>query len=182
MEAYVHGVSTRQVDDLVAALGVDTGISKSEVSRICAGLDEQVAAYDTDHCAFPYVFLDATYCKARLNGRVVSQAVVIATGVSADGRREVLGSRFGDSDSKAFWTEFLRGLRERGLAGVQLVTQRSPPRPDRRSRPGHGRRDLATLPGPLHAQRADPGTQGVLGDGRDHDSHRLRPAHRTPGP
>lgn len=124
MEAYVHGVSTRKVDDLVAALGVDTGISKSEVSRICAGLDEQVAAYDTrplDHCAFPYVFLDATYCKARLNGRVVSQAVVIATGVSADGRREVLGSRVGDSENKAFWTEFLRSLRERGLAGVQLV-------------------------------------------------------------
>ena len=124
MEAYVHGVSTRKVDDLVAALGVDTGISKSELSRICAGLDEQVTAYDTrplDHCPFPYVFLDATYCKARLNGRVVSQAVVIATGVSADGRREVLGSRVGDSESKAFWTEFLRGLRERGLAGVQLV-------------------------------------------------------------
>ncbi|MDQ3095069.1 MAG: IS256 family transposase, partial [Actinomycetota bacterium] len=124
MEAYVHGVSTRKVDDLVTALGVDTGISKSEVSRICAGLDEQVAAYDTrplDHCAFPYVFLDATYCKARLNGRVVSQAVVIATGVSADGRREVLGSRVGDSENKTFWTEFLRSLRERGLDGVQLV-------------------------------------------------------------
>jgi putative transposase len=124
MEAYVHGVSTRKVDDLVAALGVDTGISKSEVSRICAGLDEQVAAYDTrplDHCAFPYLFLDATYRKARLNGRVVSQAVVIATGVSADGRREVLGSRVGDSENKSFWTEFLRSLRERGLGGVQLV-------------------------------------------------------------
>lgn len=124
MEAYVHGVSTRKVDDLVAALGVDTGISKSEVSRICAGLDEQVAAYDTrplDHCAFPYVFLDATYCKARLNGRVVSQAVVIATGVSADGRREVLGSKVGDSENTVFWAGFLRDLRERGLGGVQLV-------------------------------------------------------------
>lgn len=124
MEAYVHGVSTRKVDDLVAALGVDTGISKSEVSRICAGLDEQVAAYDTrplDHCAFPYLFLDATYCKARLNGRVVSQAVVIATGVSADGRREVLGSKVGDSENTVFWTGFLRDLRDRGLHGVQLV-------------------------------------------------------------
>jgi putative transposase len=124
MESYVHGVSTRKVDDLVTALGVDTGISKSEVSRICAGLDEQVAAYDTrplDHTGFPYVFLDATYCKARVNGRVVSQAVVIATGVSADGRREVLGSSVGDSESKEFWTGFLRGLRERGLHGVQLV-------------------------------------------------------------
>jgi putative transposase len=124
MEAYVHGVSTRKVDDLVAALGVDTGISKSEVSRICAGLDEQVAAYDTrplDHTAFPYVFLDATYCKARVNGRVVSQAVVIATGVSADGRREVLGSKVGDSENTVFWTGFLRDLRDRGLHGVQLV-------------------------------------------------------------
>jgi putative transposase len=124
MEAYVHGTSTRKVDDLVAALGVDTGISKSEVSRICAGLDEQVAAYENrplGHTAFPYVFLDATYCKARVAGRVVSQAVVIATGVSADGRREVLGSAVGDSETKEFWTDFLRGLRERGLGGVQLV-------------------------------------------------------------
>ncbi len=124
MEAYVHGVSTRKVDDVVAALGVDTGISKSEVSRICARLDEQVAAYDTrplDHTAFPYVFLDATYCKARVNGRVVSQAVVIATGVTADGRREVLGSKVGDSENTVFWTGFLRDLRERGLGGVQLV-------------------------------------------------------------
>jgi len=124
MEAYVHGVSTRKVDDLVAALGVDTGISKSEVSRICAGLDEQVAAYDTrplDHTAFPYLYLDATYCKARINGRVVSQAVVIATGISADGRREVLGSKVGDSENTVFWTGFLRELRERGLGGVQLV-------------------------------------------------------------
>lgn len=124
MEAYVHGVSTRKVDDLVSALGVDTGISKSEVSRICAGLDEQVAAYDArplDHSAFPYLFLDATYCKARVAGRVVSQAVVIATGVSADGRREVLGSQVGDSETETFWTEFLRGLRDRGLHGVQLV-------------------------------------------------------------
>lgn len=124
MEAYVHGVSTRKVDDLVAALGVDTGISKSEVSRICAGLDDQVAAYDArplDHTAFPYVFVDATYCKARVAGRVVSQAVVIATGVSADGRREVLGSAVGDSETEVFWAEFLRGLRDRGLHGVQLV-------------------------------------------------------------
>lgn len=124
MEAYVHGVSTRKVDDLVAALGVESGISKSEVSRICAQLDADVAAWATrplDHVGFPYVFLDATYCKARINGRVVSQAVVIATGVSADGRREVLGSAVGDSETEDFWTDFLRGLRDRGLAGVQLV-------------------------------------------------------------
>ena len=131
MEAYVHGVSTRKVDDLVAALGVDTGISKSEVSRICADLDAEVEAFQSrplGHQGFPYVFLDATYCKARVGGdahgkgaRVVSQAVVIATGVSADGRREVLGSAVGDCETEVFWTEFLRGLRERGLGGVQLV-------------------------------------------------------------
>lgn len=124
MEAYVHGVSTREVDDVVEALGVDSGISKSEVSRICAQLDADVAAWATrplDHVTFPYVFLDATYCKARVGGRVVSQAVVIATGVSADGRREVLGSAVGDSETEDFWTDFLRGLRDRGLGGVQLV-------------------------------------------------------------
>jgi putative transposase len=123
MQAYVEGVSTRRVDDLVIAMG-GTGISKSEVSRICAQLDSEVALWRTrtlDHIAFPYVFLDATYCKVRLAGRVVSQAVVIATGVSADGRREVLGCATGDSETEAFWTEFLRDLRDRGLTGVQLV-------------------------------------------------------------
>ena len=100
MEAYLHGVSTREVDDLVRALGADTGISKSEVSRICADLDTEVAAFrdrSLAGTAFPYVFLDATYCKARVNRRVVAQAVVVATGVSADGRREVLGFAVGDS-------------------------------------------------------------------------------------
>jgi len=136
MEAFVHGVSTRKVDDLVTALGVDSGISKSEVSRICAGLDEEVQAWlcrPLEHIAFRYVFLDATYVKARVGGtgptrrgsRVASQAVVVAVGVSADGRREILGTATGDSEHEAFWTEFLRGLRDRGLmvgpAGVQLV-------------------------------------------------------------
>jgi putative transposase len=123
MQAYVEGVSTRRVDDLVIAMG-GPGISKSEVSRICAKLDAEVAAWRArplDEQAFPYVFLDATYCKVRLNQRVVSQAVVIATGVSADGRREVLGCATGDSATEDFWTEFLRGLRDRGLTGVQLV-------------------------------------------------------------
>jgi putative transposase len=123
MQAYVEGVSTRRVDDLVIAMG-GTGISKSEVSRVCAQLDSEVAIWRTrslDHLAFPYVFLDATYCKVRLSGRVVSQAVVIATGVSADGRREVLGCASGDSETEDFWTEFLRDLRDRGLTGVQLV-------------------------------------------------------------
>ena len=124
MEAYLHGVSTRKVDDLVKALGADSGISKSEVSRICADLDEEVAVFrdrSLAQDAFPYVFLDATYCKARVGRRVVSQAVVIATGVSAEGKREVLGFDVGDSEDGAFWTAFLRGLKARGLGGVQLV-------------------------------------------------------------
>ncbi len=131
MEAYVTGTSVRKVDDLVKALGADTGISKSEVSRICADLDAEVAAFadrDLSDPAFPYVFLDATYCKARIGGgkggkgsRVASQAVVVATGVSADGRREILGFAVGDSEDGAFWTAFLRSLKARGLHGTQLV-------------------------------------------------------------
>src|SRR3954469_14459516 len=124
MQAWIEGVSTRKVDDLVAALGVESGISKSEVSRICGQLDTEVAAWRArplGEQAFPYVFCDATYGKARVGGRVVSRAVVIATGVSADGRREVLGVDVGDSENEVFWTDFLRGLRDRGLGGVQLV-------------------------------------------------------------
>ena len=124
MEAYVHGTSTRKVDDLVKALGVDAGISKSEVSRICGELDGEVAAFRSRslaHTAFPYLFLDATYLKARVDGRVVSRAVVIATAVTANGGREVLGLDVGDSEDGAFWTAFLRSLKARGLAGVQLV-------------------------------------------------------------
>src|SRR6187200_1835534 len=124
MEAYLHGISTRKVDDLVKALGADTGISKFEVSRICADLDEEVGAFrdrTLADIAYPYVFLDATYSKAQVDRRVVSQTVVIATGITADGRREVLGFDVGDSEDGAFWTAFLRGLKARGLGGVQLV-------------------------------------------------------------
>ena len=126
MEAYVNGVSTRSVDDLVAAMGVDTGISKSEVSRICAGLDERVDAFRNrtlGHTGFPYVYLDATYINVRDDalGQVVSRAVVIATGITADGAREVLGVDIGDSEDETFWTRFLRSLRDRGLGGVRLV-------------------------------------------------------------
>ena len=124
MEAYVHGVSTRKVDDLVKALGVGAGISKSEVSRICGELDRDLKAFrdrPLDHVEFVYVFCDATYVKGRVRGRVVSRAVVIATGVTATGDREVLGIDVGDSEDGAFWTAFLKGLRARGLSGVQLV-------------------------------------------------------------
>ena len=124
MEWYVQGVSTRSVDDLVKALGSDTGVSKSEVSRICDGLDEELTVFRTrplDHTRFPYVYLDATYCKARVNHQIVSQAVVIATGITEDGGREVLGLMVGDSETEVFWSQFLRSLRERGLGGVRLV-------------------------------------------------------------
>jgi putative transposase len=103
---------------------VDAGISKSEGSRIYAELDHEVAAFRSrslSHTAVPYVFLDATYLKARVDGRVVSRAVVIATGVTADGGREVLGLDVGDSEDGAFWTAFLRSLKASGLVGVQLV-------------------------------------------------------------
>jgi putative transposase len=126
MEAYVHGVSTRSVDKLVAALGVDTGISKSEVSRICAALDERVNAFRNrtlGHTEFPYVYLDATYVHVRDDalGQVVSRAVVIATGITAQGGREILGVDIGDSEDATFWTGFLRSLKQRGLTGVRLV-------------------------------------------------------------
>ena len=126
MEAYVNGVSTRAVDDLVAAMGVDTGISKSEVSRICEGLDERVAAFrgrTLGHVAFVYVYLDATYIHVRDDalGQVVSRAVVIATGITAGGDREILGVDIGDSEDETFWTRFLRSLKARGLGGVRLV-------------------------------------------------------------
>ena len=125
MEAYVHGVSTRAVDDLVAALG-GSGMSKSEVSRICAGLDESVGAFRTrtlGRARFPYVFLDATYLHVRetSRGQVVSKAVVVATGVTEHGTREILGLDIGDSEDETFWRKFLTDLKERGLSGVQLV-------------------------------------------------------------
>lgn len=127
MEAYVHGISTRSVDDLVEAMG-GTGVSKSEVSRICAGLDETVGAFRTralDHVEFPYIYLDATYLHVRnapgKGGQVVSMAVVVATGVTATGEREILGLDVGDSEDEVFWRSFLLSLKQRGLAGVKLV-------------------------------------------------------------
>jgi transposase-like protein len=124
MEAYVHGVSTRKVDDLVIALGIEAGVSKSEVSRICAELDTVVGPFRErrlDHVRFPYVFLDATYVKAHDGPQAVSKAIVIATGVTEKGDREVLGLAVGDSEDGAFWASFLRSLRARGLVGVRLV-------------------------------------------------------------
>ena len=118
-------MSTRSVDDLVAALGAESGISKSEVSRICAGLDETVEAFRTrrlDHAEFPYVYLDATYLNVRNNlSQPASMATVVATAITADDNREVLGCDVGDSETEGFWQQFMGSLRDRGLGGVRLV-------------------------------------------------------------
>ena len=121
-EAYVHGVSTRSVDDLVKAMGM-TGISKSQVSRLCAEIDERVQAFLNRPIegSWPYLWIDATYVKVRQAGRIVSVAVIIAVGVNTDGRREVLGLEVGPSEAEPFWTAFLRKLARRGLRGVKLV-------------------------------------------------------------
>jgi len=121
-EAYIQGVSTRSVDDLVKAMGM-TGISKSQVSRLCAEIDDKVKAFlgrpiEGD---WPYLWIDATYVKVRQNGRIVSAAVIVAVGVNGDGRREILGLDIGPSEAEAFWTGFLRKLARRGLRGVKLV-------------------------------------------------------------
>ena len=126
MEAYTGGISTRKVDSLVEALGGASGISKSEVSRICQGLDEQVKAFlsrPLEHARFPYVYLDATYLHGRLgrNLQVCSRAVVVAIGINALGYREVLGIAVGDSEAEGFWRQFLGSLKERGLDGTRLV-------------------------------------------------------------
>lgn len=121
-EAYVHGVSTRKVEDLVQAMGVEN-LSKSEVSRICATLDEQVDAFRNRELtrAYPYLWLDATHLKVRDGGRVTSNAVVVAYALNDDGHREILGVDAGNSENEGFWLEFLRSLVARGLRGVQLV-------------------------------------------------------------
>ena len=121
-EAYIGGVSTRSVDDLVKALGM-SGISKSQVSRLCSEIDDKVASFLNRPLEgdWPYVWLDATYLKVRQNGRIVSVAAIIAVGVNSDGRREVLGLDIGPSEAETFWVEFLRQLARRGLRGVKLV-------------------------------------------------------------
>jgi len=121
-EAYIQGISTRSVDDLVKSLGM-SGISKSQVSRLCEEIDERVTAFldrpiEGD---WPYLWIDATYLKVRQNGRIVSVAVIVAVGVNGDGRREVLGMDIGPSEAETFWTGFLRKLARRGLRGVKLV-------------------------------------------------------------
>jgi putative transposase len=121
-EAYVHGISTRAVDDLVRARG-GMGVSKSQVSRLCGEIDERVQAFLTRPIEghWPYLWIDATYLKSRHGGRIISVAVIVAVAVNLDGRREVLGVATGASEAEVFWTDFLRSLADRGLRGVRLV-------------------------------------------------------------
>ena len=121
-EAWIGGLSTRKVDDLVQAMGM-TGISKSQVSTLCRDIDERVGSFLSRPIEgeWPYLWLDATYLKVRQGGRVVSVAAIIACGVNQDGRREILGLGLGESEAQVFWADFLRSLRQRGLQGVQLV-------------------------------------------------------------
>ena len=121
-EAYIQGISTRSVDDLVKALGM-TGVSKSQVSRLCGEIDERVQAFLNRPIEgdWPYLWIDATYVKVRASGRIVSVAVILAVGVNTDGTRELLGLATGPSEAEPFWTEFLRSLSRRGLRGVKLV-------------------------------------------------------------
>ncbi len=189
MEAYIHGVSTRSVDDLVEALGVGSGISKSEVSRICGGLDGVVGAFWTrrlDHVEFPYVYLDATYLHVRTlaaggqPGQVTSMAVVVATGIAADGSREILGLDVGDSEDEVFWRGFLTSLKQRGLGGVKLVIsdQHAGRQGPQTVFPGCR---APALPGALRTQPVGPRPQGSAEHGRRGLPHHLRPARRRRG-
>ncbi len=121
-EAYIQGVSTRSVDNLVKAMGM-TGISSSQVSRLCTEIDERVNAFLNRPIEgdWPYLWIDATYVKVRSSGRIVSVAVIIAVGVNTDGTREVLGMAVGPSEAEPFWSDFLRSLSHRGLRGTRLV-------------------------------------------------------------
>lgn len=177
-EAYVLGVSTRKVETLVQTFGLN-GISKSEVSRICGELDEEVSRWRRRPLdgEYPYLWLDATYVKVREGGVVISQAVVIAYGVRETGEREVLGIDIGPSEDGAFWTEFLRGLVARGLTGVLLVVSDAHLGLKEAiiTVLGGGRR-LAEVPGTLHAQCPIKGAAGSPKQGGSVYPYHLCPA------
>ena len=182
-QCYVEGVSTRRVDDLVKAMGID-GISKSQVSELAKSFDDQVAAFRNrplDAGPYTYVWVDALTQKVREGGRVVNVAVVIATGVNAEGHREILGFDLITTEDGAGWTAFLRGLVARGLSGVALVISDAH-RPGRRHRLGAARGHLAAVPGPLRAQPAHPGAEDRPVHGGHPDPLDLRAARRRPGP
>ena len=173
-EAYIHGVSTRSVDDLVKALGM-SGISKSQVSRLCAEIDERVSVFlerplEGD---WPYLWIDATYVKVRQNGRIVSVAVIVAVGVNTDGRREVLGMDIGPSEAEPFWTAFLRTLARRGLRGVKLVI--SDAHEGLKAAIARSSAPPGNAAASTHAQRPRPFRQEWPAGGLGLRRHRLRP-------
>jgi putative transposase len=183
-EAYVHGVSTRKVDELVKALGMG-GISKSRVSELCEELDEEVERFRGRPLEgfYPYVWVDATYVKARQDGRVASTAVVIAVGVNAEtGEREVLGLDVGPSEDGAFWASFSALSGSQGALGGEAGHQRLSPRLEERRRDRLGRSLVAEVSGALHEERSLPGLQGSPTDGGGDHPHRLRPARCTKRP
>ena len=157
-QAYVEGVSTRRVDDLVKALGCE-GISKSQVSRICQELDSVVEAFlsrPLDGSPYPYLWLDALTQKVREAGRIVNVSVAVATGVNSEGRREVLGMDVGTSEDGAFWLAFLRSLAARGLSGCTARDLGCPPGPQGCHCHGVWWSDVAKVPHPFHDQPAHP--------------------------
>jgi len=173
-EAYIQGISTRSVDDLVKAMGM-TGVSKSQVSRLCEEIDERVQTFlqrpiEGD---WPYLWIDATYVKTRQAGRVVSVAVIIAVAVNTDGVREILGVATGASEAEPFWTEFLRSLTRRGLRGGKAGHLRRARRPQGGYQQGP-EDDLAALQGPLPAQRPGLCQQGPAPGGARCDQYHLR--------
>jgi transposase-like protein len=181
-EAYIQGVSTRSVDDLVQAMGM-SGISKSQVSRLCEDIDVRVKAFldrpiEGD---WPYLWIDATYIKVRQNGRIVSVAVIVAVGANADGRREVLGMQVGPSEAETFWTDFLRGPSQTRLEGRQAGHLRRP-RGHQGGRLQGDARHLAALPRPLHAQCLGPRRQERTARGERLHGGRLRPGRCRLGP
>ena len=160
-QAYIEGVSTRRVDDLIKALGCD-GISSSQVSRICEQLDEVVESFlgrPLDGGPYPYVWLDGLTQKVREGGRIVNVCVVVATGVNAEGQREILGMDVGASEDGAFWLAFLRSLTASGPQRGGAGNLRCPPGAEERHRRGVHWGQLAALSHPLHGQPAHPSAQ-----------------------
>ncbi len=177
-EAYVQGVSTRSVVDLVQAMGM-SGISKSQVSRLCGEIDDKVKAFLARSIEgdWPYLWIDATYVKVRQQGRIVSVAVIVAIGVNSDGRREVLGMDIGPSEAETFWTAFLRELTRRGLRGVKLVI--SDAHEGIKAAVSKGAQcHLAALSRSLHAQRSRPCRQERAPRSLRLHRHGLRPGRR----
>jgi len=176
-EAYVHGVSTRAVDDLVKAMGA-SGVSKSQVSRLVEEIDERVNAFLARPIEgeWPYLWIDATYLKVREAGHIVSMAAIVAVGVNTDGRREVIGVATGPS---TFWKGFLRSLADRGLRGVKLVI--ADDHKGLRRRLARLSRHHPALPCALDAQCARQRHHQAAAGRHRHDQDHLRPGERQAG-